>query len=92
MLLKIREKIIRENVFERKKKKPGLNLTLGLALIGLLTTGPWILGFGIRNSAQEIQNPSSTVKDSVIQYLESGNQNPKLYMINLYGARWHSKH
>ena len=29
MLLKITEEIIRENAFERKKKKPGLNLTLG---------------------------------------------------------------
>ena len=29
MLLKITEKIIRENAFERKKKKPGLKLTLG---------------------------------------------------------------
>ena len=29
MLLKITEKIIRENAFERKKKKPGLNVTLG---------------------------------------------------------------
>ena len=29
MLLKITEKIIRENAFERKKEKPGLNLTLG---------------------------------------------------------------
>ena len=29
MLLKITEKIICENAFERKKKKPGLNLTLG---------------------------------------------------------------
>ena len=29
MLLKITEKIIRENVFEQKKKEPGLNLTLG---------------------------------------------------------------
>ena len=29
MLLKIAEKIIRENAFEQKKKKPGLNLTLG---------------------------------------------------------------
>ena len=29
MLLKITEKIIRENAFERKKKKPRLNLTLG---------------------------------------------------------------
>ena len=29
MLLKITEKIIRETVFEQKKKKPRLNLTLG---------------------------------------------------------------
>ena len=28
MLSKITEKIIRENAFEQKKKKPGLNLTL----------------------------------------------------------------
>ena len=30
----------RENVFEHKKKKPGLNLTQGQALIGLRATGP----------------------------------------------------
>ena len=29
MLLKITEKNTRENAFEQKKKKPGLNLTLG---------------------------------------------------------------
>ena len=29
MLLKITEKTIRENAFEQKKKKPGLNLSLG---------------------------------------------------------------
>ena len=29
MLLKITEKIIRENTFEQEKKKAGLNLTLG---------------------------------------------------------------
>ena len=29
MLFKITEKIIRENAFEKKKNKPGLNLTLG---------------------------------------------------------------
>ena len=29
MLLKLTEKIIPENVFEEKKKKLGLNLTLG---------------------------------------------------------------
>ena len=38
--LKITEKIIRENAFEHKKRKPGLNLTPGWALIGLRTTGP----------------------------------------------------
>ena len=30
-----REKLIHENAFERKKKKPGLKLNLGLSLIGL---------------------------------------------------------
>ena len=39
--LNITEKIIRENAFEHKKEKPGLNLTPGQALIGLRTTGPW---------------------------------------------------
>ena len=39
MLLKWTEKIIRENAFELKKKKPGLSLTLGYELIGLQTTG-----------------------------------------------------
>ena len=29
MLLEIKEKIVGENVFEQKKKNPGLNLTLG---------------------------------------------------------------
>ena len=29
MLFKTTEKIIQENSFEQKKKKPGLNLTLG---------------------------------------------------------------
>ena len=33
------EKIFRENAFERKKKKLGLKLNPGLALIGLRTTG-----------------------------------------------------
>ena len=28
MLLKITEKFMRENAFQQKKKKPGLNLTL----------------------------------------------------------------
>ena len=40
MLLKTTEKIIRENAFEQNKNKPSLNLTLGLMLIGLRTTGP----------------------------------------------------
>ena len=34
------EKIIRENAFEYKKKKPSLNFNPGLALIGFPTTGP----------------------------------------------------
>ena len=40
MLLKLTEKIIRENACEQKKKKPRLNLTVGYELIGLRTTGP----------------------------------------------------
>ena len=40
MVLKLTEKIIRENAFEQKKKKPGLSLTLGYELIGLQTTRP----------------------------------------------------
>ena len=41
---KNRTEIIRENAFEHKKKKPGLNLTPGYALISLQTTGPcWIV-------------------------------------------------
>ena len=31
--IKITEKVIRENAFEHKKKKPGLNLTLGQVLL-----------------------------------------------------------
>jgi len=38
--VKRKEKIIRENAFEQKKKKPGLKFNPGLALIGLRTTGP----------------------------------------------------
>ena len=33
-------KIIRENTFQQKKKKPGLKFKPGLVLIGLRTTGP----------------------------------------------------
>ena len=38
------EKIIWENSFEQKKKKPGLKFNPGLALIGLRITGPRCLG------------------------------------------------
>ena len=34
------EKIVGENAFEQKKKKPGLKCNPELALIGLRTTGP----------------------------------------------------
>ena len=34
------EKIIRENAFEQKKKKPRLKFNPGLALIDLRTAGP----------------------------------------------------
>ena len=39
--LKRIEKIVRENAFDEKKKRPGLKFNPGLALIGLRTTGPW---------------------------------------------------
>ena len=39
--LKRIEKILRENASEKKEMKPGLKFNLGLALIGLRTTGPW---------------------------------------------------
>ena len=42
--LKRIHKIIRENAFELKIKKSGLKFKTGLALIGLRTTGPRILG------------------------------------------------
>ena len=38
--VKRREEITRENTFEQKEKKPGLEFNPGLALIGLGTTGP----------------------------------------------------
>ena len=40
MLVKRIDKIIRENAFDQKKKKPELKFNLGLALIGLRITGP----------------------------------------------------
>ena len=38
--LKRIEKIVRENAFDEKKKRPGLKFNPGLTLIGLQTTGP----------------------------------------------------
>ena len=40
--LKRIEKIVRENAFDERKKRPGLKFNPRLALIGLRTTGPWI--------------------------------------------------
>ena len=34
------EKIVRENAFDEKKKRPGFKFNSGLALIGLRTSGP----------------------------------------------------
>ena len=36
-------KIVRENAFDEKKRRPGLKFNPGLALIGLRTTGPRII-------------------------------------------------
>ena len=49
-VLKRMEKIIRENVFQQKKKKLELKFNPGLVLIGLRTTGPRIL-----NTKKEIE-------------------------------------
>ena len=38
--LKRIEKIVRENAFDEKKKRPGLKFNPGLEPIGLRTTGP----------------------------------------------------
>ena len=38
------EKIIQENAFDKKKKKPGLKFNPGLALTGVRTAGLWRLG------------------------------------------------
>ena len=43
-------KILRENVFQQKKKKLELKFNPGLVLIGLRTTGPRIL-----NTEKEIE-------------------------------------
>ena len=45
--LKRIEKIVQENPFDEKKKRPGLKFNPGSALIGLQTTGPCILSFAI---------------------------------------------
>ena len=42
-VLKSIDKIIRENAFDQKKKKPELKFNLGLALIGLRITRPCTL-------------------------------------------------
>ena len=39
--LKRIEKIVQENAFDEKKKRPRLKFNPGIALIGLRTTGPW---------------------------------------------------
>ena len=57
--LKRTEKIIRENAFEQKKKNPGLEFNLGLALISLWTTYramniwvSWLISSGSPSSAR----------------------------------------
>ena len=45
--LKRIEKITQESAFDKKKKKPGLKFTPGLALTGVRTTGPSSLLFSL---------------------------------------------
>ena len=55
------EKIIRENAFEQKKKKPGLKFNPGLLLIGLRTTGPSSLPCILHSLLHSIWQPRSQV-------------------------------
>ena len=55
------EKMMRENAFEQKKKKPGLKFSPELALIGFQTTGPRFSsgkeGYTTRVSLTVLDNP-----------------------------------
>ena len=55
MLQKI-EKIIWENVFEQKKKKPGLKFNPEFALISFQTNGPWSWSTSTSTSTLFIKN------------------------------------
>ena len=58
-------------LFKLSNLNSNLALTLGYLKPAL---NNWAQGFLIRNAAQGIRNPSSTDKESRIQYLESGIQ------------------
>ena len=81
--LKRTEKIIRENDFEQKKKNPGLEFNLGLALIGLWTTCramniwvSWLISSGSPLSAQHntIQHYNEAILEWEYIYRQSWNE------------------
>jgi len=54
--------------------------------IFLLVESGWVLQSGIPLTTVGIRNPSSTDKESRIQYLESGVHIPRLWWTTMYGA------
>ena len=79
--LKRIEKIIQENAFEQKEKKPRLKFNPGLALIGLRTTGPMLV-----SSVLLAQRASEVVGEFKIT-IEKNCNNPA-YQIFLGGGEW----
>ena len=79
--LKRIEKIIQENAFEQKEKKPRLKFNPGLALIGLRTTGPRLV------SSVLLAQRASEVGWEFKITIEKNCNNPA-YQIFLGGGEW----
>ena len=60
--LKIIEKIVRENAFDEKKKRPGLKFNPGLALIGRRSTRPWPI-------ATNRRVPSNDLPETIVGHI-----------------------
>ena len=74
--LKRIEKIVGENAFDEKKKRPRLKFNPGLALISLQTTGPRILGLfsntrDLHGSKFEFRYESLKSKFSLILFVNN---------------------
>ena len=70
--LKRIEKIVQENAFDEKKKRPGLKFNPGMALIGLQTTGPWRIKQYIGNCLKEKGSVIPITKILIICYSTMG--------------------